>query len=1380
MERSNLKYHESQVAGFASETGYVGFLTHNQQITLKEFSNRVRSASPPSRINKDMWDLELKGAQGEDGWDLFLCRWLRAREYDIEKAFQMLYEHIEWRVTEGVSKLREMTESEVLGCDRNKVLTMCPHWIGGFDSLKRPYVFHQYATLNTATLLEYTTLNHLFRHHIWVQENLSRIVALQGKKNGFVVECWCTVLDLKGMGMRTVTSAFMEMVKAFSAIDQNHYPERNGGVYILNTPSAFPFVWRGVKALMNPRTTSKINIYASSKVFSPVLVDLLGESSLLEEYGGSLQLTHNASNGSNGSITTQGTAPTLQALKNNQKTVSGHLTISTTTHTMTVSAHEGGGGEPISGGSLSSGGGGGWRNVRRRKKKKAGGKSKGAAASSESGSESMASSLRSRSMYSVKSRSILSEKGSSTKSSSHDSRSKYSVSSYKGSATKTFSIASDAFESCVPSMMESHSKHEEMFEDGKDHALKKRRRRRLMLKRRRSKGTRQRMGSSTVDFALRIAARCFLKLPGTSSLLAKDLASLCRAHYILNAFAVVLALITTAVGVYWMEKMILWTSELIQAVMWSSLLLVVLGALEMTFSFMGISAVQTRSVGVIVFVISMELSEMVAHLTLAVSSVIFFANRGPFRKAVTAVSGDASRGKAMAQDLNFYCAQLLIVSLLSTVMIMFQILIGLLVFRKLKQESSHRHRRRRHRRQGGGGARKDLNKSNLSPTTQQATNGDNDVESESKFHDVEMGEAKHEGGNSAKSAALKALNATGYEDDDDETEKRDDREEHEGSLAGSDASSAGSVDGTTEAELRKVLEVSNHITILFALMSIILGGVLLGQGILLIDVISTVAVSPFVMVLFGVFLTLAGLLGAYVSNSTQITVLVFYEIFTIINSAFLLIWAAFCFYQMTRVDALVEKNWSKLEENYDDDHEEGSIEQKERADTVSALFKSWLLVTGILETILAFFQTVNFLAARALFQLLRRQGIHGVSQWHLLSKNEKITYLWCIFSSIIHIFVDGSYAIFSRHITPREWFLVIWEKVGKVDQRYADGDSSIIAMESILAIFAGPGCLVFAWAIYTKQANRHIIGLLVCSTQIYTQILYYAITIQEHYDTSILFANPGYFFGFVGFQLLRTVLPIMIFTWCLRKAIKNAEAFEQNKKFFLEAGLERLNLEADLRDQTDDVIDRFFESRHTADETRRIPPLLSQSSLSIEFTNDENSTTCSSSAAGDTFDSGPELSGAELSAPEGGYRVPSPPAPPPLICETPPASHSRRRAPQSPPPRRPHSPTLHSHNRKRSPAPRARQLDQNESSSSFIDDPATLTKLVRMPHVHSDEVSGSPRPDRSFEMTRPTDRHLEKTEIIEKSGRRSMRSKQASASVTSEGSSLGQDPIGMF
>ena len=58
--------------------------------------------------------------------------------------------------------------------------------------------------------------------------------------------------------------------------------------------------------------------------------------------------------------------------------------------------------------------------------------------------------------------------------------------------------------------------------------------------------------------------------------------------------------------------------------------------------------------------------------------------------------------------------------------------------------------------------------------------------------------------------------------------------------------------GTTEDELRKVLEVSNQIAMLFAVLSIVLGAVLLSHGLFLVDTVTSVVVSPFVMVLFGV------------------------------------------------------------------------------------------------------------------------------------------------------------------------------------------------------------------------------------------------------------------------------------------------------------------------------------------------------------------------------------------------------------------------------------------------------------------------------------------------------------------------------------------------
>jgi hypothetical protein len=142
-----------------------------------------------------------------------------------------------------------------------------------------------------------------------------------------------------------------------------------------------------------------------------------------------------------------------------------------------------------------------------------------------------------------------------------------------------------------------------------------------------------------------------------------------------------------------MEHMVYWTSSLIQVVMWSSVLLMVLGAFSITISFMGISAVHTRSAGVVVFVVCVEMMEVLIQLTLMVAAVIFYANRQAFKKAVTGVSGDESRGDSIAGELRDYCIQLLCCSLLSAVITTTQMLLALLCLKRMKADATVKRRR---------------------------------------------------------------------------------------------------------------------------------------------------------------------------------------------------------------------------------------------------------------------------------------------------------------------------------------------------------------------------------------------------------------------------------------------------------------------------------------------------------------------------------------------------------------------------------------------------------------------------------------------------------------------------------------------------------------
>ena len=1135
IEMSEVRYHPAAAAANAIETGYVGSLTPAQTLALEQLSDRLDEHGE----RDDQWKEELDKAQGGVLRPLFLCRWLRAREFHVDSAFAMLCDHIQWRSDNKTSELAMLSEEDVLGCPREQVLGMCPHWVGGFDDQGRPFVFHIYDQgLDVARLLRMASIERLVRHHIWVQENLSKLVALKSRECGFVVETWCTVLDLRGMGVRQVTPSFLAMVKAFSAVDQAHYPERNGGIFILNAPGVFPMVWRGIKPMMNPRTTSKIEIHAGVKSFGPILRDRLGSSQLLPEYGGDPKKQLFPP-----SIIHDGTGPAL---------------------VLHMLAADGGGIEPPRPHSRSAAQA---RRVRRGQKRR--GVARGA---SEPCSDSASdSSSRSDSDSSFSARS-------SGRRSFNDAESNASFGS----------SSNDYFESCAQSFAESKELSE--VEGREDHLgaaaelemtgltrrfpavvtaaaygrARARERARLTLQmRRRHRGSR-----GPLDRAIRVASVPFLRNPCARWLLAKPYAELVQLHYVANGVSVFLALVAMALGAYWMEFMVYWASSILETVMWSSVLLIVLGTIMLVVSFMAISAVHTKSVGVAVFVECCQLSALLIQLGLLAASFIFFANRATFQHAVTGVSGDKTRGREILMELETYCIHLLAYSLFSAIVNTSQIILGLLVLRRMKGESERDALELRLRLNPLAPAADGPHHSPVRPSHSEDGSSVDDGRADSP--------TEGDGGPRSGPGQVDGQGGVLVVPDGILSTRRGARELSRAlqKVAAGDESGVGnigarnkspastvwsldnSVDGTTELELRKVLEVSNHITILFAAMSIVLGGVLLAQGLPMTDSIVTVVVGPYVMILFGVFLILAGLLGAYVANSSHLALLLFYEFFTGTIFSFLVLWATYCFYNISKVDSEVDRHWSQMEKQYDDD----TTTESEKRDAASAVFKCWLLVTGICCSMLAFFQMVNFLAAHGLYQALRLQpGLHGRSQWHLLSLVDKCCYCWAVSAAIVHIIVDGTHAIFSKHITPKEWFLVFWDFVGRVDSRYSNGDACVVAMEFILAILAGPGCLVFAWSIYTKQPYRFILGTLVCSIQIYTQILYYAVTIQEGYSPQ----RTGYIFVifFIIFQGLRTVLPILIFSLCLRKTVLGTKAHKASKRMLLDLGLQRRDLQ---------------------------------------------------------------------------------------------------------------------------------------------------------------------------------------------------------------------------
>ena len=83
--------------------------------------------------------------------------------------------------------------------------------------------------------------------------------------------------------------------------------------------------------------------------------------------------------------------------------------------------------------------------------------------------------------------------------------------------------------------------------------------------------------------------------------------------------------------------------------------------------------------------------------------------------------------------------------------------------------------------------------------------------------------------------------------------------------------------------------------------------------------------------------------------------------------------------------------------------------------------------------------------------------------------------------------VAGTFAIFNHLVSftndrgrlQRPWFVEAWHLWGRVDARYRRSDPFIVVQVAAMALVAGPGCLVFAWATFERARPERTTRLLV-------------------------------------------------------------------------------------------------------------------------------------------------------------------------------------------------------------------------------------------------------------------------------------------------------------
>ncbi|KAL1981715.1 hypothetical protein VTN96DRAFT_2272 [Rasamsonia emersonii] len=283
----------NQAAGTAWLAGHLHHLTPEQEAKLAEFKTVCEQ--------KGYYKPEKDGQPASHD-DATLLRFLRARKFDVNGAFNQFKDTEEWRKNNNIESLYENIDVESYEESRR----MYPQWTGRRDRRGIPVYVFVVKHLNSKNMAEYTSKvsssapadTHKSSK---VPPRLLRLFALYENMLRFVLPL-CSklprpnpetpivtstnIVDISGVGLRQFWNLRSHMQDA-SVLATAHYPETLDRIFIIGAPSFFPTVWGWIKRWFDPVTVSKIFILSDKEV-KPTLESFMDPSSFPKQYGGEL------------------------------------------------------------------------------------------------------------------------------------------------------------------------------------------------------------------------------------------------------------------------------------------------------------------------------------------------------------------------------------------------------------------------------------------------------------------------------------------------------------------------------------------------------------------------------------------------------------------------------------------------------------------------------------------------------------------------------------------------------------------------------------------------------------------------------------------------------------------------------------------------------------------------------------------------------------------------------------------------------------------------------------------------------------------------------------------------------------------------------------
>ncbi|XP_066516420.1 SEC14-like protein 5 [Hoplias malabaricus] len=218
--------------------------------------------------------------------DEHILRFLRARDFNVEKAGEMLCLSLSWR--------RQFQVDSILD-SWTPPSCLQEYYAGGWhhqDREGRPLYILRLGQMDTKGLVKALGEEALLRHVLSINEEGQRRCEENTKIFGRPITSWTCLVDLEGLNMRHLWRPGVKALLRIIEVVEANYPETLGRLLIVRAPRVFPVLWTLVSPFIHENTRQKFLVYSGSNspgcgglvdyIHSDIIPDFLGGDCLCE------------------------------------------------------------------------------------------------------------------------------------------------------------------------------------------------------------------------------------------------------------------------------------------------------------------------------------------------------------------------------------------------------------------------------------------------------------------------------------------------------------------------------------------------------------------------------------------------------------------------------------------------------------------------------------------------------------------------------------------------------------------------------------------------------------------------------------------------------------------------------------------------------------------------------------------------------------------------------------------------------------------------------------------------------------------------------------------------------------------------------------------